>query len=175
MITDSKMVEPLAAALSLPKNSGVILRDYDLSENERFALGKKLLKICRKKKMPLLVANDPRLAVRLKAGGAHFPEYALDDIRRWRGKRQGWIITAAAHSPGAVRKAYASGATAVLISPVFAASSHRMEKPTGIMRSIHYIYRLIPAYALGGTNPSRLKALKMAGFMGFAGISWSKN
>jgi thiamine-phosphate pyrophosphorylase len=175
LITDSKKIEPLQAALKLPKNSGVILRDYDLSENERLELGKKLLKICRDKKMPLLVANSPRLALSLKADGVHFPEHAHEDLKRWRGKKKTWLLTASAHSPRAVRTAYAKGADAVLISPIFTAPSvYSLKKPLGTVRAIHYIYRPLPAYALGGADIAKLKGLKMVGFKGFAGISWVK-
>ena len=178
MITDSKKIEPLAAARKLPRNSGIILRDYDLDYKTRLKLGIALKKICASKKIPLLIARDTKLALKLNADGIHFPQYLHSEIHKWRSKKPNWIITASAHFPIFMNTAIIAGANAMLISPIFATSSYPEKKPIGIIRAQSYIYDVnnhIIAYALGGAKPSHLKALKAAGFKGFAGISWVEN
>jgi len=179
MITDSKTIDPIAAAKNLPKDSGIILRDYDLGFEKRFTLGIELKKISQQKKIPLLIAGDAKLALKLNADGVHFPEFARAQIRRWKNKKPEWIITASTHSRQAVKFAYENGADAVLVSPIFSTASDLSKKPLGIFRARNYInnyiYKRIFAYALGGVQPHHEKALRMADFCGFAGISWVKN
>ncbi len=168
-------IDAAKAARNLPRNSGIILRDYDLSFEKRLALGLVLKKICIGGKISLLVAKDPELAIKLGADGIHMPEYLIGEIHKWRAKKPNWIITASAHCRRAVKSAIMEGADAVLISPIFKTSSHPEKKPLGISRSMTYIYtvnRHIAAYALGGVDASHAKALRMAGYKGFAGISW---
>ena len=173
MITDSARVDPIAAAKNLPPDSGIILRDYDLSFGERLELGLQLKKICRQKNIPLLVAKDLKLALALNADGMHFPELMLADARRMKFKKADWLVTIAAHSKIAVLKAYNSNLDAVLISPVLKTASHPHKKPIGIHRASLFICRGLPSYALGGISFIHKKQLKDKGFCGFAGIDWA--
>lgn len=179
MITDAKIIDPLKAASTLPINSGIILRDYDMGRDKKLQLGRELKKICVRKKLILLVANDPQLAIKIKADGIHLPEHAVGKIRFWRQKKNRWIITAAAHSRRAVKYAAKNGADAVMISPVFITASHAEKKPLGILRAMKFINyedkKTLAAYALGGVKNKHDNLLKMAGFQGFAAISRFKN
>lgn len=175
LITDSKTIDPIIAAEKLPKNSGIILRDYELSEKEKLEIGKVLKKICIRKKLVFLVAKEPKLALMLKADGIHLPEFMRGEIHKWRSKKPDWIITAAVHSPRAALYAQENSADAIFVSPILPTKSHLLKKPLGMIGGTHYIYRGINAYGLGGLNMAHHKALKMAGFRGFAGISWVEN
>lgn len=178
LITDSKTIDPIKAAQKLPPNSGIILRDYELSAVKRFELGKVLKEICIKKRAPLLIAKDTNLALKLKADGVHFPEFAIKEIHQWKHKKPFWIITASTHSRLSVNRAKIAGADAVFLSPIFKTPSHPYKKPISIMGAnmlLLGIKRHIYVYALGGVKPFHLKALKLADFKGFGGISWIKN
>lgn len=173
-ITDSKDHDPLKAAKKLKPGSIVILRDYELSDTKRFSLGKELQGICRKRRLLLLVAKTPELAEELGADGIHLPEFMVGKAARIRKKHPYWLITASAHSGKAVSNAVMAGAHAVLISPVFATSSHKGTKPLGLHRTKKMILPYIYCYALGGCNPRQLPLLKAFGFQGLAGVSGLK-
>ena len=50
----------------------------------------------------LLIADDPALARAIGADGLHLPEARAREAPHWRARNPGWLITAAAHSLGAV-------------------------------------------------------------------------
>ena len=83
-----------------------------------------------------------------------------------------WLVTAAAHSPGALYRAERAGADVVLLAPVFPTESHPQTRPLGTLRfSVWCRQSPIPVYALGGVSPVNLRRLKDSGTRGFAGIS----
>jgi thiamine-phosphate pyrophosphorylase len=172
LITDSKRVDPIAAASRLPKNSWVILRDYDLNFEERYQLGLALKKICIQRKLKLLVAKDSALAIKLNADGMHFPEFMISKISFWRNKKPSWTITAATHNHKACRNAILAGADSILISPVFKTSSHPDKKPLEChaAKKIAGKYHK-KAHGLGGVSHKNAKQLQAIGFYGFSSIS----
>jgi thiamine-phosphate pyrophosphorylase len=129
--------------------------------------GRRLAAIARRRRLILLVGADPELAARLGAHGVHLPERLAHTARRLKAARPGWIVTAAAHSPRAARRALAAGADAVIVSTVFASASASAGRPMGPIR----LARLTPAaggpvYALGGItneNARRLAGVRLAG------------
>ena len=179
MITDSSRIDVIKAAEKLPRNSGIILRDYNMSDEERLSLGLCLKKICIRKKIILLVARDAKLAIKINADGIHLPEYMANKINFWRNKKPYWLITTTAHSAKSVKYAANYGANAVLISPIFATASHPEKRPLGILRAMKFMFfvnkKTLVAYALGGIKPKHDIMLKMAQFQGFAAISRFEN
>jgi thiamine-phosphate pyrophosphorylase len=175
-ITDSKKVDALKIASSLPQNSWIILRDYDLGFDERYQLGLQLKKICTTRKLKLLVAKDISLAIRLNADGMHFPEFMISKISFWRTKKANWIITASAHNYPACRKAALYGATSILISPIYKTGSHPGKKPLGRLPGAKIAGQYVKkAHGLGGLMHKNAKTLQSLGFTGFATISGLQN
>ena len=170
-ITDSENFNPLDAIKKLPKNSAVILRDYNLSFEKRFELGKKIKKICREKKILFLVAANYKLALKLGADGMHLPEKLIPNIYRIKQLNPQYIVCCAAHNYIAAVKAKKSGADAILVSPVFKTNSHPNQKPLGALKAQKLAKLGIKTYALGGISAQNCKTLKNGGFTGFAGIS----
>ena len=121
MTDDARLADPLPAACALPPGSAVILRHYGAAE--RASLARRLAAVARRRGLVLLVGEDPALARRVGAHGVHLPERAIGRAGAVRWQRD-WLITAAAHSPAALRLAAAAGADAALLSPVFATASH---------------------------------------------------
>ena len=121
MTDEARLADPLPAANALPAGSGIILRHYGAPE--RAALARRLAAIARRRGLVLLVGEDPGLARRVGAHGVHLPERAIRRAGAVRWQRD-WLVTAAAHSPAALRAAASAGADAALLSPVFATASH---------------------------------------------------
>ena len=163
-----RLPDPLPAIRRLPPGSAVIVRHPDPLARRTLAAG--LLEVCRAAGVRLLIAADPRLAEALGADGVHLPEALVRAGRRRR--RPGWLVTAAAHSPRALRRAADAGADAALLSPVFATRSHPGAPAIGAVRFTAWARAApLPVYALGGVTPETAGRLADSGACGFAGIA----
>jgi thiamine-phosphate pyrophosphorylase len=172
LMTDSiRLPDPDAAILALAPGSAVILRERTRA---RLAmLARRISPLCRGRRIRLLVAGDWRLAREVGADGLHLPEAMIrHGPGYWRRVRhRDWIVTAAAHSPMAIRLAARLGVDAVLLSPVFATASHPGARTLGPLRFARWARESpVPVYALGGIDAARAHRLRGSGAAGFAGI-----
>lgn len=167
LVDRDRLADPLALVRHLPTGTWVILRDYD--RPDRRAMAQRLARLCRARRLPFLVAGDAKLATRVGADGVHCPERALTGPRSGRWRRRG-VVTAAAHSPQAIRQAHRAGADLLLLSPVFPTASHPGRSTLGP----HRLARLMPlaggrGVALGGIGPRTVRRLP-PGLAGIAAI-----
>lgn len=172
LMTDSHhLPDPAAAVACLPRGSAVIARHRDRTALE--ALARALAGPCRRHGVRLLISGDGRLALSVGADGLHLPE-AMARLGPRR-RRPGWLVTAAAHSPAALRRAAVAGADAALLSPVFATASHPAAPPLGPLLFAAWCRDSpLPVYALGGITAGtarRLMATNLAGFAGIGGLA----
>lgn len=170
MTERARCPDPVRVARTLPKGSGVILRDY--RERERPELARALAAVCRERELFLLIGADWRLAAEVGAAGVHLPEWAPPSRPPGRLPKD-FLVTRSAHSAASFPLAVAAGADAVLISPVFPTASHPAKPALGL----HGFQRLLqrsplPAYALGGLTVENVKRLpRHPKLAGVAGIS----
>jgi thiamine-phosphate pyrophosphorylase len=167
----ARLPDPEPAIGRLPRGSAVILRDYGALD--RAAHAARLVRLCRSRRLRLLVAGDGRLAVAVGGHGLHLPERAAcSGDRRWRlWRKPGWLVTAAAHSPRAAALARRAGVDALLLSPVFATASHPGAVPLGPLRFAAWARAArLPVYALGGITALTTRRLAGGGAAGIAAI-----
>lgn len=171
LMTDPvRLPDPAPAIAQLPRGSGVIVRHTD--PRARAHLARALAPLCRRRRVLLLIAGDPRLAAELRADGVHFPESQGAEARVWRRRRPRWLVTTAAHGGQALQKAARAGAHAALLSPVFATASHPGARALGTVRFARLVHcSPLPVYALGGITAQSARRLKTSGAAGIAGIS----
>jgi thiamine-phosphate pyrophosphorylase len=114
---DQRLPDPRASVASLPRGrAGVVLR-HD-HHPARAVLGRELARICRARRLVLVVAGDVRLAARLRAG-VHLRG------GRWPGPiRHPGVVTSSAHSIADLRRARVAGAGLTFLSPAFSTASH---------------------------------------------------
>ena len=123
LFTDAhRLADPRPVVARLPKGlAGVVLR-HD-GEPARAALGLDLARLCRARRLRLVVAGDPRFAAALGAGvhlrGSRWPPGG-PVVRR----RRGALLTSSAHGLAEVRRAARVRADLVFLSPAFATQSH---------------------------------------------------
>ncbi len=118
LFTDRQRVpDPRASIAELPAGrAGVVLRHDD--DPARAALGHEIARICRARRLLLVVAGDLRLAAALRAG-VHLRG------GRWPGPfRPPGVVTSSAHSTRDAVRARRAGATLVFLSPAFPTASH---------------------------------------------------
>lgn len=172
LMTDSLRVpEPEAAVRALPRGSAVVLRET--APVRRAVLARRLAVVCRACHVLLLVSGDWRLAAACHADGVHLSEAAVRrGGRAWRrALRPGALVTTAAHSPAAIRRAAALGADAVLLAPVFPTRSHPEAQTIGALRFARWTNASpCPVFALGGIDPVTGRRLTANGAAGFAAI-----
>jgi thiamine-phosphate pyrophosphorylase len=147
LFTDRRrLADPCAAAACLPRGlAGVVLRHDD--DRDRAALGRALARICRGRRLQLVVAGDIRLAAALRAG-VHLRG------GRWPGplRRRG-LVSSSAHSRAELIRARRAGADLVFLSPAFATASHVGVSGLGAVRWAGLAHGAgLPALAVGGVS-----------------------
>jgi thiamine-phosphate pyrophosphorylase len=154
-------------AATLPRGSAIVFRAFGAADAQ--AQGLRLRAVARARGLRLLVGADAILAARIGADGVHLPERLAGRARRIR--RPGWIVTCAAHSLAAVRRAKAAGADAVVVSAIFPSDSPSAGGPIGPLRLASIARQAgLPVYALGGINNKTARRLLDAGVVGLAAV-----
>lgn len=170
-LTDgARVADPAAVLARLPRDSGVIVRDYTLPD--RAVLVRRLVEVARAHGLALLVAGDADLARAAGARGVHAPERDLDKIAGWRAAWPDAVITAAVHSSAALDRV--ACADAALASPVFATASHPGVKTLGRAGLAALMAKSpLPVIALGGISAATvqdLHGLPLAGIAAIGGV-----
>jgi thiamine-phosphate pyrophosphorylase len=169
MTDEDRLRDPASAIAKLPPGSAVIYRHYNAPD--RLGLGKNLRALAKACDVLFLVAGDLGLASALGADGLHMPEelaMQLSDIGR---ETEFGFSTLAAHSTPALSRAYDHGASAALLSPVFATKSHPLAETLGAATANRMAKAAkLPVYALGGINDELAPSLKIGSFAGIAAI-----
>jgi thiamine-phosphate pyrophosphorylase len=169
LFTDAtRLADPLPAVARLPVGlCGVVFRHDGVPD--RAALGRQLARICRARRLMLVVAGDPHLAWTLRAG-EHLRGGRNLGIRRI----CGFPATSSAHGPADLVRARRAGALAFL-SPVFTTASHHEAQTLGPLRFGALAGRSGgPCLALGGVtgaNARRLPMLRCSGAGAITGLS----
>ncbi|THD65553.1 MAG: thiamine monophosphate synthase [Phenylobacterium sp.] len=161
--------DPEAVARRLPRGAAVVFRAFGAADAE--ARGRRLKAIARSRGLILLIGADAGLARSLGADGVHLPERLAGRARRLKATHPFWIVTAAAHSPAAARRALRAGADATVVSTVFASRSASAGAPMGAVRLAILVRRVGGAvYGLGGIDNKKARLLKDSGLAGVAAV-----
>ncbi|MES1202764.1 MAG: thiamine phosphate synthase [Pseudomonadota bacterium] len=155
--------DPLASAQKLPPGAAVVYRHFGAAD--RLAMAKRLLRVCRRRRLKLLIGADWGLAARIGADGVHLPERHASQAFRLSRAHRAWLITVAAH-----HALYASpGADAAVLAPIFPSASPSAQNPFGARRANAMARRSpMPVYALGGV--SERNAARLSSFAGLAAV-----
>ena len=162
LMTDERQGDALWTALAqLPRGSGVVFRHYGLGPRQRHELFERVKKIARRRRLLLLLAGTPELALAWRADGSH---------GRAGGRCARRLKSAPAHDLIEIRAAERAGADLLFLSPVFPTRSHPGGRVLGPARfaTLARATRL-PVIALGGMDGTRARSLR--GHYGWAGIS----
>jgi thiamine-phosphate pyrophosphorylase len=155
LFTDARRLpDPRPAVSRLPRGlAGVVLR-HD-GEPDREALGRDLARICRARRLALVVAGDARLSATLGAG-VHLR------AGRWPGgvRRRTGMITSSAHGAADLWRARRAGVRLAFLSPVFPTLSHRDAIALGPIRWTRLARAgQLRVAALGGVDGSNIRRL----------------
>lgn len=167
-VTDPQRTpDPEAIADQLPAGAGVIYRAFGAAD--ALPRARRLRAIAARRGLILLIGANEALAAACEAHGVHLPEADVDSAAALRAAHPDWILTAAAHSLSAARKAAAAGCDAALVSVVFASNSLSAGPPMGAAAFTALVEAApLPVYALGGVTLRTAVDLAGSGAQGFA-------
>jgi thiamine-phosphate pyrophosphorylase len=101
----------------------------------------------------------------------HLPERLAHRPGRNRLLRRRFLLTAAAHTLPAARRAWRAGVDALVLSPVFPSASPSAGRPLGVRRFAALARAAgAPCYALGGVNGRTVRALSRSRAVGVAAV-----
>jgi thiamine-phosphate pyrophosphorylase len=181
-VPEVALIARIRAAAALPleirARIAVQLRDPDLTTRARFDLGARLLRETRAAGLSLLVNDRLDLALALAADGVHLGHRSVTvaDARALLGPDA--LISVACHSVPEVLAAAAQGASAALLSPIFASPgkgpplglSALQEARRALDHSPQSDSQAVHLLALGGVDATNAAACLTAGADGVAAI-----
>jgi len=140
----------------------------DKTRPDRAAWGRTLREVTRSLGVPFVVNGDVALARELDAEGVHFPaRWTHDDFASARGLWRSVV----AHDDDEVRRAADVGASAVLVSPVFASPGKAAPRGVAaVARAVELGRGALAVIALGGIGVADVRACVLAGAHGVAVI-----
>ncbi len=173
VITDrhqSRMPLPaLAAAVFEGGGRWLLLRDKDLAQAERIALGRHLTDIAAPFGATVLMSGDVEAAIEAGAAGVHLPRDGDPGAARVRLGPAAWIGMSA-HDLGEAERAAVGGADYATLSPVFASPSKPGYGPALGLEVLSAAAAAVglPVLALGGVTAARARDCLEAGAAGIA-------
>lgn len=177
-VPESLLLERIEAARAAPPAAraelAVQLRDPELTARELFQLGLRLRRATRAAGIRLLVNDRLDLAQILEADGVHLGRRSVSiaDARAFLGPRA--FVSVACHAVPELAVAAAQGASAALLSPIFA--SPGKGPPLGLAalkdarEALARAGLSLPVIALGGVDNASAAACFEAGAHGVAAI-----
>lgn len=163
------VADPFAVIAKLPRNSVVIIRDYDHPQRKHYA--NEIIRFAHKFHIKALLAGDVGMAQVLHADGVHLPEYRTKELVKIRREHPRWILSAALHTVKTSPHSGRGFADFLLFSAVFASESHPERNPIGIRALATVMRNSSPAViALGGICPKNIRFLKITNPYGMAAI-----
>lgn len=150
----------------------VQLREKNMSDEEFTENARKMLAICRKHGVPLIINDRADIAAKVGADGVHV---GLDDMSVKEARcilGDGKIVGATAHNVNEALSAEADGADYLGVGAVFGSSTKSDAKPLEMseLKAVCEAVK-IPVCAIGGINAGNISRLCGSGIKGAAVIS----
>ena len=166
----------LDKVLKLNKVSFFQLRLKKYSFNQKFIIGKKIKKICKKYKVKFLINDDVILTKKLNADGCHLgqKDMAIAIAKKMLGKK---IIGITCHnSLNLAKNAISNNADYLAFGAFFPTKTKKVsfKANKSILKKVKKITN-IPVVAIGGINSNNYKKLLLnnANFLAISGYIWN--
>jgi thiamine-phosphate pyrophosphorylase len=161
--------DPEAVARRLPAGAAVVYRAF--GDANAPLIADRLHRIARERGLRLLIGADAGLAASIGADGVHLPERSMHLAPRLARAHPDWLISAAAHGAGAIRRGSDFGVDALVVSPVFPSRSPSAGRAMGPVRFAGLIRNAtVPVIALGGVTKKNAPRLLSTGAAGLAAV-----
>ncbi len=156
---------------TINKSIGIIYRNYEKKVDEKVIIAIK--QHCRKNKKKIFLANNLKIAIKLKLDGVYIPSFYKRLNTKNYTMPSKFAIIGSAHNEVDIKIKEKQGCSLVFLAPIF-----QVKKKNNYL-NIHRFNKLcnnkeIRLIALGGINNSNIKKINLLNCYGFAGISWVK-
>jgi thiamine-phosphate pyrophosphorylase len=172
VFSDDELAERANVVLRAVPRASVALQIRDKIRPARavLALGERLARICAEFGAPIYVNDRLDVALAVCADGVHLGGASIEpaDARRVLGSQK--FVSVVAHGEYDVERAAASGATAALVSPIFASPGKRAPFGTSLVTQARARAPRLRLYALGGVDSTNAASCVAAGADGVAVI-----
>lgn len=151
----------------LDKNINLIYRNYDEKININYL--KKLRDFCKKNSFKIYLANNLKIAIKLKFDGVYIPSFNKKIFRKDIFKKD-FLILGSAHNLNEIRIKEKQGVSSLFLSPIFYKFN---KKSLGMYKFINLMkLTKIKVVALGGIDKNNVKKLSLIKINQFASISY---
>ena len=149
------------------KNTIIIYRNYKKKNFLNEVL--KLKKICKKYKHKLILANDVKLASKLRLDGAYLPSFNKKFNHLSYSLKNDFLLMGSAHNNQEIKIKEKQKVTKIFLSSIFKKNKNYLG-----LNKFNLLSNLTKeqVVALGGISSENLKKLKLVSCIGFAGISF---
>ena len=166
----------LSLVLSSKKVSFFQLRLKNETKRNKFIIGKKIKKICKKYKVKFLVNDDPELSKKLSADGCHLGQKDMD-IYKARKILKNKIIGITCHnSIDLAKKAIKNGADYIAFGAFYYSKTKKV-KYKATLRILNLAKKItnVPIVAIGGIKFENYKKLLLnkANFLAISSYIWN--
>ena len=179
VITDKKLIirENFVSSVESSIHGGakiVQLREKDSSESEIIEIGKKLLKVTKKYKIPLIINDHPEIAKLIDADGVHIGlnDKSVESARKIIGRNK--IVGVSCYGElERGEKARQDGADYLAFGTPYNTPTKPGRKPTPIevLVEAKALFDDIPIFAIGGINTDNAEEILDTGVDGIAVIT----
>ena len=151
----------------LDKNTGIIFRNYNSENNLKSIIN--LKNFCKENGYKFFLANNIKLALKLKLDGAYIPSFNRDTEHLSYSFTKKFIILGSAHNNKEIKIKQKQ-----LVKIIFLSSLFKKNKNYLGINKFRLLSKLtyLKVIALGGISNINLKKLKLLDCNGFAGISY---
>ena len=149
-------------------NIGIIYRNYHNQNKESDLI--KIAAECKKRRIKLYIANNIKLAIKVKAAGIYIP--AFNRNKRFSNhEKKGLTIIGSAHNQKEIQQKIMQKCNAIFLAPIFKVKKRKdhlnIHKFNLLARSNKADF-----LALGGVSKNNITKLKILHIKGFGGISF---
>jgi thiamine-phosphate pyrophosphorylase len=175
-IEDENFYTDLSELLSSKKVSFFQLRLKKETNKNKFIIGKKIKKICKKYKVKFLINDDPILAKKLNADGCHLGQKDMD-IKKARKILKNKIIGITCHnSINLAERAIKDGANYLAFGAFYSSRTKKIKYKANL-KILNLAKKItnIPIVAIGGIKLSNYKKLLLnkVNFLAISGYIWN--
>ncbi len=149
------------------KNTSIIYRNYKNKNYLNEIL--KLKKFCKKYKYKLILANDVKLAHKLRLDGAYLPSFNKNFNHLAYSLRTNFILIGSAHNIKEIKMKEKQKVSKIFLSSIFKKNKNYLGINKFKIFTKNYKNKFV---ALGGINESNFKKLRLLNINEFAGISF---
>ena len=146
------------------------------TNKKKVIIAKKILKICKKNKVKLIINDNPHLAVKVNAHGCHLGQKDMNIINAKKILKNKVIGVSCHNSIKLAKKALINGANYIALGAFYKTSTkHVIHKAK--VKTLNKIKKSInlPVVAIGGINEKNYKNLLLnkADFLAISGYVWN--